>query len=82
MRLRVARHVNKLLAKSATTQAEATRLLGLAQPHVSELKNYKLGRFSFGRLLGFLTLLGCKVEIVIRPKAGRRRIGQVTVSLA
>ena len=82
MRLHVAMHVNKLLAKSATTQAEATRLLGLAQPHVSELKNYKLDRFSLERLLRFLTLLGCNVEIVIRPKAGRRHAGQVTVSLA
>jgi hypothetical protein len=27
-------------------------------------------------------LLGCNVEIVIRPKAGRRHAGQVTVSLA
>lgn len=82
MRLHVAMHLNKLLAKRAPTQAAATKLLGIAEPHVSELKNYKLDRFSLERLLRFLTLLGCNVEIVIRPKAGRRRVGQVTVSLA
>jgi predicted XRE-type DNA-binding protein len=32
-------------------QAAAAKLLGIAQPHVSELKNYKLSRFSSERLL-------------------------------
>jgi len=82
LRLQVAVHVNKLLAKRAPTQVEATKLLGIAQPHVSELKSYKLSRFSLERLLRFLTLLGCDVEIVVRPKAGGRRTGRLTVSFA
>lgn len=80
LRLQVAMHVNELLARRALTQAETTKLLEIAQPHVSELKNYNLSRFSLARLLGFLTLLDCDVEILIRPKTGRA--GQLTVSFA
>jgi predicted XRE-type DNA-binding protein len=52
------------------------------QPHVSELKNYKLSRFSSERLLRFLTQLDRDVEIVIRPKAKRRGVGHLVVSVA
>ena len=75
-------HVNKLLANRAPTQAAASKLLGISQPHVSELKNYKLDRFSLGGLLRFVTLLGCNVEIVILSEGWAATRGQVTVSLA
>ena len=42
---------------------------GIPQPHISELKHYKLSRFSSERLLHFVTLLDRDVEIIIRPKA-------------
>ena len=80
MRLDVATHVNKLLAERAPRQPAATKLLGIAPAHVSELKNCKLDRFSLEHLLRFLTLLGCNVEIVIRPKAGSH--GRLTVIIA
>ena len=50
------------------TQARAAVLSGIPQPHVSELKHFKLSRFSSERLLRFLTLLDRDVEIVIRPR--------------
>ncbi|HEY5896677.1 MAG TPA: XRE family transcriptional regulator [Burkholderiales bacterium] len=54
----------------------------MSQPHVSELKNYKLSRFSSERLLRFLTQLDRDVEIIIRPKARGRPEGHLTVSVA
>ena len=41
-----------------------------AKAHVSELKHYKLSRFSSERLLHFITLLNRDVEILIRPRTG------------
>src|SRR3990170_1038376 len=60
LRVQLAMQVNELIAGHGLTQAKASALLGIAQPHVSDLKNYKLTRFSSERLLRFLTLLDRK----------------------
>lgn len=81
LRVRLAMQVNELIAARRLTQADAAKLFGIPQPHVSELKNYKLSRFSSERLLRFVTLLGRDVEIVIRPKAEGHASGVVSVSV-
>ena len=70
LRVQLAIRRNDLLQAEGLTQAAAAKRLGMAQPHVSELKNYKLGRFSSERLLHCITLLNRDVEIFIRPRAG------------
>jgi predicted XRE-type DNA-binding protein len=57
LRVQLAMQVNELSAAPRLTQARAAQLFGIPQPHVSELKNYKLSRFSSERLLRFVTLL-------------------------
>ena len=69
LRVQLAIRLNDLLQAEGLTQAMAAKRLGMAQPHVSELKNYKLGRFSSERLLHCITLLNRDVEIFIRPRA-------------
>ncbi len=69
LRVQLATRLNDLLQAEGLTQAAVAKRLGLAQPHVSELKNYKLGRFSSERLLHFITLMNRDVEIFIRPRA-------------
>ena len=59
------------------TQAAVAKRLGISQPHVSELKNYKLGRFSSERLLHFITLMDRDVEIFIRPRAATVSAGSM-----
>jgi hypothetical protein len=49
------------------------------RPPVSELKHYKLERFSSERLLRFVTALGRDVAIVIGPGAKGRKLGSLTV---
>jgi len=49
---------------------------------VSELRNFKLRRFSSERLLHFITLLDKDVEIIIRPKAENHATGLVSVLIA
>jgi len=69
LRVELAMRLNELIAARRLTQAGVAQLFGIPQPHVSELKHYKLSRFSSERLLRFVTLLDRDVEIVIRPKA-------------
>ena len=71
--------VNELLEGKAYTQAQVAGLFGLAQPHDSELVNYRLNRFSSERLMYFMTLLDRDVQIVIKPKAMRHKTGSVSV---
>ena len=68
LRVQLATRLNDLLKAEGLTQAAAAKRLGVAQPHVSELKNYKLGRFSSERLLHYITLMNRDVEIFIRPR--------------
>ncbi|MBS0335617.1 MAG: XRE family transcriptional regulator [Proteobacteria bacterium] len=82
LRVQLAMRLNALIADHRLTQAKVAPLFGIPQPHVSELKNYKLNRFSSERLLRFLTLLDHDVEIIIRPKAKGRSSGLVSVSVA
>src|ERR1035437_3113878 len=79
LRVQLAMRLNDLIAEHRLTQMKAAALFGIPQPHVSELKNYKLSRFSSERLLRFLTLLDRDVEIVIRPKARGLSAGLVSV---
>ncbi|HEY0558591.1 MAG TPA: helix-turn-helix transcriptional regulator [Thermoanaerobaculia bacterium] len=82
LRVQLAMWLNELIAARPLTQARAAQLFGIPQPHVSELKNYKLSRFSSERLLHFVNLLDRDVEIIIRPKAEGHVSGVVSVSVA
>jgi len=81
LRVQLAIGINELIAKRGLTQAKAAEVLRIPQPHVSDLKNYKLTRFSSERLLRFLTQLDRDVEIVIRPKARGRHAGHLMISM-
>ena len=72
LRVQLATRLNDLLQAEGLTQAAAAKRLGIAQPHVSELKNYKLSRLSSERLLHYITLLNRDVEIFIRPRANAK----------
>jgi len=67
LRVRLAMQVNELVAARRLTQARAAELFGIPQPHVSELKHYKLSRFSSERLLRFETLLDLSEAFLLRP---------------
>lgn len=61
------------------TQAKAGEILGVKQPHVSNLMRGRSGSFSVGRLMEFLTALGQDVEITVRPT--RKAHGEMSVTL-
>jgi predicted XRE-type DNA-binding protein len=64
------------------TQAAAAELLGISQPKVSALVNYKLDGFSVERLMTFLTALDRDIEIVVRKKPRSRRAARISVIAA
>lgn len=82
LRVQLAMHLNELLQDRKLTQAKVAVLFGVPQPHISELKNYKLSRFSSERLMHFITMLDKDVEIIIRPKAKGHESGLLSVLVA
>ncbi|BBO21762.1 MAG: transcriptional regulator [Rhodocyclaceae bacterium] len=82
LRVQLAMRLNDLIKERRLTQAAVAEIFGIPQPHVSELRHYKLKRFSSERLLHFITQLDRDVEIVIRPKSANRASGLVSVLVA
>ncbi|MBL8220019.1 MAG: XRE family transcriptional regulator [Bryobacterales bacterium] len=69
--------IYRTLKARGLTQAKAGELLGIQQPHVSNLMRGRSGSFSVGRLMEFLTALGQDVQITVRP-AGKQH-GEMSV---
>lgn len=74
---RLAMAVNALVKERRLKQTEAAGVLGIPQPKVSALANYRLDHFSVEKLMSFLNALEQDVEIVIRPS--REAVGHTSV---
>jgi predicted XRE-type DNA-binding protein len=81
-KLRLAHAINSVIARKRLTQTSTAAKLGVNQPKVSALANYKLDGFSVERLMTFLTALDQDVEIVIKKKARSRGTGRISVVAA
>jgi predicted XRE-type DNA-binding protein len=81
-KLRLAHAINTALSHHRLTQEHAASRLGIGQPKVSALRNYKLEGFSVERLMTLLTALDLDVEIVIKRKPRSRGAGRITVVAA
>ena len=75
---RLAMEINEIIKARKLKQTESAELLGVPQPKISALANFRLDGFSVERLMSFLTCLDCDVEIVIRPSHDERG-GHVSV---
>jgi predicted XRE-type DNA-binding protein len=81
-KLRLAYALNAIMEEDHLTQAAAAARLGLNQPKVSALRNYKLEGFSVERLMTLLNALDRDVEIVIRKKPRSRASARISVVAA
>ena len=81
-KLRLAYVLNAIMDARRLTQAAAAARLGLNQPKVSALRNYKLEGFSVERLMTLLNALDQDVEIVIRAKPRSRAAARISVVAA
>lgn len=75
---RLAMAINEIVKSRRLRQLETARLLGIPQPKVSALVNYRLDGFSVEKLMSFLTALDQDVEILIRPRM-RSGAGEISV---
>lgn len=75
LEVQMAMRVVALLEAAGMTQAQTAERLGIAQPHVSELMNYKLKRFSVDRLIHFATRPRCRDRDPAARAASRQRHG-------
>src|SRR5215510_5835747 len=67
----LAKKINDIVKKRRLTQLEVAELLGMPQPKISAIRNYKLRGISLERLMLALTALGQHVEISVRPSSNR-----------
>lgn len=81
-KLRLALALNAILDERKLSQAEAAARLGINQPKVSALRNYKLDGFSVERLMTLLTALDRDIEIVIRKRPRSRGAARISVVAA
>jgi predicted XRE-type DNA-binding protein len=75
----LAKKINDIIASRALTQAAAAKLLGIPQPKISAIRNYKIRGISLERLMHALTALGQNVEIVISPST-RKSAARIAVA--
>ena len=80
-KLTLAKPLNDRLKELGWKQAEIGKQLGIAQPNVSMLLNYKLDNFSAEKLMTFFIALGYDVEFLIRPARSAKR-GEMRVLMA
>ncbi len=73
--------IRHVIAARKLTQTQAAAVLGLDQPKVSALVRGRVEGYSLDRLFRFLTALGQRVEITVRPAplAANRAKGRVIV---
>jgi len=79
MKARLTLQIYRIIRERSLTQAQAAKMLGIKQPHVSLLMRNRAGSFSVGRLMEFLTALGQDVEITVRP--ARKDHGEMSVMI-
>jgi len=75
LKAKLSLQIYRLIKQRGLKQAEAGKILGIRQPHVSALMRNRAGAFSVERLMEFLTALGQDIEISVRPT--RKEHGEV-----
>jgi predicted XRE-type DNA-binding protein len=80
MKARLTMQIFRIIKSRKLTQAKAGKVLGIPQPHVSDLMRGRARAFSAERLMDFLTALGHDVEIRLKPT--RKEHGHMSVVVA
>jgi predicted XRE-type DNA-binding protein len=68
IRSRLMTEIERHVARSGLTQAEAAKLFGVTQPRISDLRRGKINLFSVDTLITMLSRAGMKVDVKVRKK--------------
>ncbi|MCC7005231.1 MAG: XRE family transcriptional regulator [Ottowia sp.] len=79
VKVSLAFRLNVLLDERGLSQSAAAQLLGMPQPKISAIRNYKLRGISLERLMEALLALNQRVEIIVRPG---RKAGHCSIRVA
>jgi predicted XRE-type DNA-binding protein len=80
-KLVLAVRLNERIKALGLKQSDLAKRLGIAQPNVSALQNYRLDNFSSEKLMEFFNAIGYDVDLLIRPAPSSRR-GAMQVLMA
>jgi predicted XRE-type DNA-binding protein len=72
--------IREIIEERKLTQTKAAKVLGLDQPKVSALVRGRVEGYSIDRLFRFLTALGQRVEITVRPNGDDAETRAVVVA--
>jgi len=70
--------LDRLISERGLTQIRAAKLMGIAQPDLSNLLRGDFRGYSVERLMRMLTVFDREVEIVVRPRAAESRTRGIT----
>jgi predicted XRE-type DNA-binding protein len=79
VKAKLARQIYVCITERQLSQTEASKILGIDQPKVSNLINGKLAAFSIERLFRFLNALDRDVEITIKAKSSENNSARVII---
>lgn len=82
LKARLVTKIRHLLEAEKMTQVQAAKRIGVSQPDISRLLRGEFREYSVDRLMRFLTVLGCEVEIVVKHKGTAARAERFRIAAA
>ncbi len=82
VKAQLATKISEIIKVRKLTQTQASTLLGISQPKLSNMLRGHLRGISETKMLECLTLLGRDVQIVVKPVSRSRKTGHLSVLFA
>lgn len=82
VKAQLATKIGEIIKLRKLTQTQASSLLGMPQPKLSNMLRGRFRGISEAKMLECLTLLGRDVQIVVKTASKSRKIGQLSVRFA
>ena len=73
VKARLVSRLQNLISEKGLTQSQAAEIMGIGQPDVSRMLRGQFRDFSVERLMRFLTVFGCDVDIVIHERGEKTK---------
>ncbi len=82
VKAQLAAKIGEIIKLRKLTQTQASSLLGMPQPKLSNMLRGRFRGISEAKMLECLTLLGRDVQIVVKTASRSRKTGQLSVHFA
>ena len=82
VKAQLAAKIAEIIRLRKLTQTQASSLLGMSQPKLSNMLRGRFRGISESKMIACMTLLGRDVQIVVKPVSRTRKTGHVSVLFA